>query len=192
MFVIDLKTQNYGDLWADAVDYISGGNDPLKDNYLNINLDDFISFTCVVDSGKIICFSGLQYDESKWGPGIARCSSRMWVHPDHRFIGGTRFTGGPRFLNSYYCIPQQIRIAREKNINVLFVSREDNRTAFNEYLSLLEINTGQKFSLLDGRYWVCGHVMVPGCLQHVGVGYLNDSGLTLWHNQMVKFANFDV
>jgi hypothetical protein len=192
MIVVDLKTQDYGSLWENTVSYISGGNDPLKNNYLNINLNDFISFTCVVQDDKIICFSGLQYDTTKWGAGIARCSSRMWIHPHYRFTGGTRFTGGPRFLNSYYCIPQQIRVARERNIGVLFVSREDNRSAFGEYLSLLEINTGQKFSLFDEKYWVCGPVRDHSCLQHVGVGYLNDSGPGLWQNQMRQFADISV
>jgi hypothetical protein len=184
MKVVDLKVTPIPDLRSQTVSAISNSDDSLKDNYLNINFDNFLSFPCVIASNKIIAFSGLQYDESKWGPGIARCSSRMWIHPHYRFTGGTRFTGGPKFLNSYYCMPTQLKVARDNGLNSVFVSRLHNKMAFQEYLSLLKINTGSTFDLLSDKYWVCGGVKTIECLQFIGVSHLNEYGLANWKKYM--------
>lgn len=184
MEVVDLKITTLPKLWNEAINTISSSNDPLRDNYLHINFDEFLSFTCVVHSDRIIAFSGLQYDSDKWGPHIARCSSRMWIHPDFRFNGLTRFVGGPKFLNSYYCIPKQLEVALSNGISTVFVSREHNPVAFDEYLSLLNINAGRKFNLSPDRYWVCGGVRENGCLQYVGIHHLKEDGNEVWQKYM--------
>jgi hypothetical protein len=185
MEVVDLIIDPQHKMWTETVREISESGDSLKDNYLNINFTDFLSFTAVVNNSKIICFSGLQYDCSKWGSKIARISSRMWIHPSYRFRGMTKFTGGEKFLNSYYCIPRQIEVAKANQLSSLFVSREHNRQAFSEYLELLKINTQCEFKLLDKRYWVCGpSVRSNGCLQHIGLYHLSLDGKQYWHNVM--------
>jgi hypothetical protein len=184
MKVVDLKVTSMPDLWSQTVSAISNSDDSLKANYLNINFDNFLSFPCVIDSNRIIAFSGLQYDASKWGPDIARCSSRMWIHPDFRFVGMTKFTGGTKFLNSYYCVPVQLKVARDNGLNSVFVSRQHNKMAFREYLSLLKINTDVNFDFLPDRYWVCGKVKTIECLQFIGVTHMNECGLANWKKYM--------
>lgn len=184
MRVVDLKIEPLSDSWRAVLDDISNSDDDLKDNYSNINFDDFLSFTCVLHLDRIIAFSGLQYDESKWGPHIARCSSRMWIHPDFRFNGMTRFTRGPKFLNSYYCVPKQIEVAKSKRLNTIFVSRDHNRKGFSEYLSLLKTNTGHEFTLETNKYWVCGKVKANSCSQFVGYHHLDSDGNNVWEKYM--------
>lgn len=188
MQIIDLKTNFEETLWNDALQCIQAGNDSLKKNYENINFEEFLSFTCVVDEHQIIAFSGLQYDVTKWGTGIARCSSRMWVHPEHRITSLSKFTNGPKFLNSYYCVPLQLEIAKKHNLDVVFVSREHNPAAFNEYLELLYRNTQHKFAANNSRYWICGSVRDPSCLQYVGVCYLTPDGVNVWNKNMQPLA----
>ncbi len=190
MQVIDLITDPQPTMWNATVDQIRRSDDPLRDNYLNINFKDFLSFTAVVNDNQIVCFSGLQYDPNKWGTKIARISSRMWIHPDYRFSGLTRFSGGERFLNSYYCVPKQLEIARAKQLSCVFVSREHNRVAFNEYLALLKINADCEFELLQKRYWVCGSVRNDGCLQYIGLHHLNTSCNEVWLNDMGEHQEF--
>jgi hypothetical protein len=182
--VIDQCIDPHPELWHAALDTISSGTDALKENYKSIDFAQFLSFTCLVEDNRIIAFSGLQYDQSKWGPKFARCSSRMWIHPDHRITHLKKFTGGQAFLNSYYCVPHQIMVAKSKGLDGIFVSREHNRVGFIEYLKLLGTNTDHEFSILDHRYWVCGSVRDSSCLQHIGVHYLNDRGQSSWRDAM--------
>jgi hypothetical protein len=101
MEIVDLaQTNRYDGLWSETIELISTSKDKLKNNYLSLDPRSFLSFTALVDKGKIICFSALQSNNDRWGEDIVRCSTRMWVHPDHRFLGLTRFTQGKKFLNS--------------------------------------------------------------------------------------------
>lgn len=190
MQVIDLIIDPQHEMWVETIKQISESDDPLKDNYLNINFKDFLSFTAVVSNERIICFSGLQYDSTKWGTKIGRISSRMWVHPDYRFRGLTKFTGGEKFLNSYYCVPKQLEVAKANQLSCVFVSREHNREAFKEYLELLKINAKSEFELLHKRYWVCGSVRSVGCLQYIGLHHIDVNGEEVWMNDMNNHQEF--
>lgn len=169
MNLIDFVKNPQWDLWNNFVANISATDDHLKENYLNIDFGEFLTFPCVLDSEKIICFSGLQYNEKKWGKGIARCSSRMWVHPEYRIEGLSKFSGGNKFLNTTYCLPIQFACANSLGIDTLFISRESNPLAFKQYLKLVKINCDVEFKLEANRYNVCGyqHRPSPSCQQYV-------------------------
>jgi len=175
-------------LWADCLTVIADSEDPLKENYTTINFEEFISFPCVVDSDRIVCFSGLQYNERKWGRGIARASSRMWIDPAYRHQGITKFTGGSKFLNTTYCLPLQFAELAANNINSVFISRESNVRAFKEYLKLIKINCGMEFELEPNLYNVCGpqSVIPVSCQQFVAVHHRNKSAST-WTANMIKY-----
>lgn len=189
MVVIDLIKQPNHHLWGCVLDEIQYGNDSLKENYLSIDFSQFLSFPCVIENDRVIAFSGLQYDESKWGPGIGRCSSRMWIHPEYRISNLKKFKGGPQFLNSYYIVPMQIKRAKDYNLQCIFVSREHNKNGFDQYLKLLHTNTGYMFTSLKNRYWVCGDSRLSSCLQYVGVCDLNSMNNERWHANMFKFIH---
>lgn len=188
MKVVDLIKTPMEALWADCMTAIAASEDPLKENYTTINFEEFISFPCVVDSDRIVCFSGLQYNERKWGRGIARASSRMWIDPAYRQPGITKFTGGSKFLNTTYCLPLQFAELAANNIDSVFISRESNVRAFKEYLKLIKINCNMDFELEPTLYNVCGpQVIVPlGCQQFVAVHH-RTATTAAWTANMIKY-----
>lgn len=190
MQIIDLITDPRPELWNNVITYIKTINDSLKDNYLNINFNEFLSFPVVVKDEKIICFSGLHFNERRWGKNLARFSSRMWIHPDYRIKGISKFTGGPKFLNSTYCLPIQYQKAKEFGLDSIFISREHNRMGFEQYLDLIKINCDLEFQIKPNRYNVCGGYFFDkeGCVQHVAVHHLTDSGNETWVRNMTKYV----
>lgn len=189
MKTVDLITDPQPELWARCMDVIYRSADPLRENYLNLKFDEFLSLPAVINNDRIVCFSGLQYNERKWGKGVARASSRMWIHPAYRHTGITKFAGGPRFLNTTYCLPIQWDVALNSNIDVLFISRENNLLAFQQYLNLVKINCNHIFNLQPTMYNVCGpQATVPdSCRQYVAVHYLTEQGATRWTNNMDSY-----
>lgn len=188
MQVIDLIVDPQDQLWKDTVDYISGTDDVLKNNYINIKFNEFLSFPVVIENNKIICFSGLHYNERRWGERLARFSSRMWIHPDYRIKSISKFSGGPKFLNSTYCLPLQIKKAKEVGLDSIFISREHNLLGFKQYIDLIKINCDLEFEIKPNRYNVCGRTYddQEGCVQYVAVHHLTDSGKETWVRNMTK------
>ena len=184
---VDLAVTNqYTNLWNDVQSTIASGNDLLKSNYIGLDPKSFASLTAVITDNRIVCFSGLQISNQKWGIGIGRCSARMWIDPEYRFKNITRFTGGNKFLNTTYNLPLQLAAAKARNLDSLFISRESNVNGFSEYLKLIKINCGVDFVLESALYNVCGaqHVVPESCKQHVAILHLSDNGPLRWHNQM--------
>lgn len=188
MQVIDLISNPQPDLWLQTIDFISNGEDRLKENYTNINFTEFLSFPALVENNRIICFSGLQYNEKKWGTSIARCSSRMWIHPDYRIKNIGKFTGGAKFLNSTYCLPVQLEKAKELKLDCAFISRDRNLLGFTQYIDLIKINCDLNFNIKPNRYNVCGqtHDDCEGCQQYVAVHHLTSDGNQIWIRNMTK------
>lgn len=158
-------------LWYSTLEKIAKGDDDLKSNYQNLHPEMFASLVVVIKDERILCFSGLQINSDRWGENIGRINSRMWIDPDYRFSGMVKFSGGNRFLNSYYCLPLQLREAERRNLKCLFISRENNPQGLAEYFKLIKINCNVDFELLPDRYNVCGHLdpIPESCKQFVGI-----------------------
>ena len=185
--IVDLTaTDQYQDQWTEFLVQLCLSSDLLIDNYLDLNPKDFLSFPAVIKNNKIICFSGLQINEDDWGKGIARCSAKLWIHPDYRQKGLSKFTGGDRFLNTFYCLPEQIKKAQDQKIKCLFISREHNLEGFKAYLNLIKINCGYEFQLLESKYNVCGYI-AESCNQYVAVLPLTEDGENQWRTNMDQF-----
>lgn len=186
--VTDLAVDDtYMGLFEEALAKIAASADPLKNNYVDLNPKEYISFPAVIREGKIACFSGLSAMSERWGPGIARMSTRMWVDYQYRFSGLIKFRGGPQFMNTTYCLPMQIQKAKEAGVKCLFISREGNRNlGLNQYLNLIKINNNLEFKLLSNKYNVCGSVdPVPeSCKQFVAIHALTPDGEEVWTQNM--------
>jgi len=188
MLVTDLsKDDTHINLWYEYQSQIMESDDPLIENYLYLNPKSFACFPTVIEEDRIVCFSALQIN--KWGNGIARCSTRMWVHPDHRLPGMSKFSGGDRFLNTTHCLPIQFEEAKRLGIECLFISREKNKVGFQEYINLIKINCGYSFVLEEQKYNVCGsEEPVPeSCKQFVAICPLTENGHNVWKENMDKF-----
>jgi len=186
--VTDLAVDDtYLDLFNEALEKIAESSDPLKNNYAGLNPKDYLSFPAVIREGKIACFSAMNMIPDKWGNGIARISSRLWIDRQYRFEGLVKFRGGDKFMNTTYCLPMQIQKAREADIKCLFVSREGTSyLGFNEYINLIKTNTGLEFKLLPNKYNVCGSVdpIPESCKQFVAIHALTNDGEEIWNQQM--------
>lgn len=187
--IVDFVTRFDDKLWSECQQYISESTDTLKDNYVKLDPCDFVSFPVVIIDNKIVCFSALQINEERWGKGIGRCSTRMWIHPDYRH-GLTKFNGGDKFLNTTYCVPLQLAAAKLNNLDCVFISREHNLLGFGEYAKLIKINCDTSFLLEATRYNVCGSLdpIPDSCKQWVMVHHLTDSGEECWNRNMKKYV----
>lgn len=180
------KNRDYDHLWKDFFRTLDQTQDLLKANYVDLDPSSFSSLPVVIRDDKIICFSGLQVNVDRWGPGIGRCSSRMWYHPDYRIKGLKKFSGGDRFLNSRFCVPMQLAAARDLGLDCVFISKENNFKGFKQYVELLKINARVDFSLEEKFYNVCGtmDIIPESCKQIVAVHYLTDQGPAVWQRNM--------
>lgn len=178
--IIDFTNNFDSVLWKQYQDYLLTTTDDLKDNYINLDPRDFACFPVVIIDNQIVCFSALQINEEKWGKGIGRVSTRMWLHPEYRHKG--KFTGGDKFLNTTFCLPLQLAKAKMLGLDCVFISREHNPKAFEHYLDLIKINALTEFTMEKLKYNVCGRLdpIPESCKQWVAVIFLTDKGQDVW------------
>ena len=186
--IIDFATNFDQGRWDQYQKYLATTNDNLKDNYVGLDPRDFACFPVVIIDDQIVCFSALQLSETKWGPGIGRVSTRMWIHPNYRHKG--RFTSGNKFLNTTYCLPLQMAKAQMLGLDCVFISREHTPLAFESYLDLIETNCGVKFYMAEDKYNVCGSLdpIPDSCKQWVAVHGITFQGAHRWSHQMGQYV----
>lgn len=186
--IIDFAVRFDQELWDKYQMYLATTNDELKENYVGLDPRTFACFPVVIIDNQIVCFSALQIDEQRWGPGIGRVSTRMWLHPDYRHTG--KFTGGSKFLNTTYCLPLQLAKAKMLGLDCVFISREHNPKAFEHYLDLIKINCHVNFHIAIAKYNVCGSLdpIPESCKQWVAVHGLTDTGVHRWSHQMRRYV----
>lgn len=189
--IIDFATNFDQELWDQYQTYLESTTDALKENYVGLDPRDFACFPVVIINNQIVCFSALQLSEEKWGSGIGRVSTRMWLHPNYRHAG--KFTGGDKFLNTTYCLPLQMAKAKMLGLDCVFISREHNPKAFEHYLDLIKINCNETFDLEPTRYNVCGSLdpIPESCKQWVAIKCFNPLGVRRWAEQMLRFRIHD-
>lgn len=180
-----VKDRSYDDLWNKTLTEISTGQDKLKNNYKEIDLSTFISFYIALEHDHIVGFSGLQYKPDRWGNDIARCMTRFYLHPKIRH--GTSLFKRPLLTEDL--LPRQILDAKEKNMSLIFMSRESGKQSFLKGLEYLKSkNCFLSFRMLDEKYNVCGHLQpIPAsCQQYVAVMDLNSFAQESWDRSMLK------
>lgn len=190
MELIDLtENEKFLDLFKYTLSVIEKSNDPLKENYVKINLDEFLSFPILIKNNEIICFSGAQIRHNIWGKHIARISTRFWKHPKFRIKSFHKLNNVENTLNIKYCIPMQIEKLKKHNIECFFISRESKKTgkvmyAFSEYIELINKEYNQNLKILPNRYNVCGlHSVNEKCKQFVSLNHTENS-LKIWNEYM--------
>ena len=182
--IIDFAVNFDPELWDKYQSYLATTNDELKENYVGLDPRTFACFPVVIVDNQIVCFSALQISEERWGPGIGRVSTRMWLHPDYRHKG--KFVGGDKFLNTTFCLPLQLAKAKLLGVDCVFISREHNPKAFEHYLDLIKINCQVSFHMGPGKYNVCGSLdpIPESCKQWVAVHAITPAGVYRWSHQM--------
>jgi len=187
--IVDLATSFDAKIWSQFQQYVVTTNDDLKYNYIDLDPRNYVSFPVVVIDNMIVCFSALQINTDWWGHGIGRVSTRMWIHPDYRHTG--KFTKGNKFLNTTYCLPLQLAKAKLLGLDCVFISRENNLKAFEEYLKLIKVNCNTEFKMEPTKYALNGpcYVEDPGSMkQWVMLHYLTTNGQDCWNRNMKNYV----
>lgn len=158
-------------------------SDLLYENYANLNINDFICLTAVIEGDEIIALSGIQYMPDRWGEHTVRMSTRFWMHPKYRINSLSKFDPDMRFyFNSQLMIPHQLNFLKKIPIKFAIITREGNyRRSFEKFIKLVNHHNNTNFSILDGLYNVCQPMeTVPhSCQQIIAVHSLNNTDFQL-------------
>ena len=119
------------DTWAtnlfnEELERIASEDIKLKKNYIDINLDDYYSFTLLInDSDELVAFSGLQ-KPGPWHSNIARIGTRYRIVKKFQTTGLLARTYDRSLLSgSKYMMPYQLRVAIDLDLDGVFFSREN-------------------------------------------------------------------
>ncbi len=147
--------------------------DPLYENYANLDIADFICLTAVLDQDEIIALSGVQEKPNRWGKNTVRMSTRFWMHPKFRISALSKYDPEQRFyFNSQLMIPHQLEFLKTLGVRFAIITREGNyRRSFGKFIELVNYHNKTNFRVLEGIYNVCDHMpVVPeSCQQIVAV-----------------------
>lgn len=152
--------------------------DPLYENYANLDLKDFICLTAVLEQNEIIALSGVQQKPERWGKNTVRMSTRFWMHPKFRISALSKYDPEQRFyFNSQLMIPYQLTFLKQLGVEFAIITREGNyRRSFTKFIELVNYHNRTNFKVLPGIYNVCDHMpIVPeSCQQIVAVHSFNN------------------
>lgn len=176
LIVLDIKKDfsTYEKLWIECNSYIKNNcrTDSLYENYLSINLDDFLNFNIAVYNDRIISFGGLEQKKDRWGNHIVRALTRFWIHPDHRTKGLTKWDDN-KIRFSPIILKSQLKHFDDQNTRpAIMITREGKYIkSFKEIIRLANSVSEEQFIILDGRFNVCKPQNPPpkSCVQYVAI-----------------------
>jgi hypothetical protein len=176
LIVLDIKKNfsTYEKLWAECNSYVKNNcqTDPLYENYLSINLDDFLNFSIAVYDDRIISFGGLEQKKDRWSDHIVRALTRFWIHPDHRTKGLTKWDD-TKIRFSPIILKSQLQHFYDQNTRpAIMITREGKYiNSFREIIRLANSVSQEQFTILDGRFNVCKPQNPPPktCVQYVAI-----------------------
>jgi hypothetical protein len=189
MKIIDFCENFDKDLWEKTLEIIVNNKDELKNNYINLSPKDFVCWPVLIENNEIVCFSGLQINQERWGDNFARINSRFFISPKYRHRTPGKLNNHDKFLNTKYLLPVQIEFAKEMGLKGIFMSREgDHKKVFEHYANLAYKNTGYFFKILTYQYNVCGqqNPVPESCKQWIAL-HCFDGNENLWNTSMKDF-----
>lgn len=181
--IINIKDQNlHNQLWNDCLTDIKNlcTNDSLYENYINIDLDNFLYFTGLVLDNKIISFGGIDQRFISWGKYTVRALSKFWIHPKYRTLSLTKWRDS-NFKFSPFILHNQLDFIRNLNhIKAVIITREGNYgNSFKEIIRLANTVADTPFQIMPHRYNVCdiSKNIKPSCWQFLAtnnIDHFND------------------
>lgn len=177
--LIDLKKnlQEYQDLWHRCQAYIRQHcrDDLLFRNYVNINLDDFLSFIVVVYDEDVAAFGAVESKPQCWGADVARALTRFWINPKYRTQGLTKWRDSKIKYSPTILKPQLEYLRTQPQIKSVIITREGNYPrSFAEIIRLANTVSEREFVIMPGKYNVCEPMQSPpeSCRQFVATDNL--------------------
>lgn len=176
LVILDIKKDlsTYQKMWAECRSYIKNNCqlDLLYENYLSINLEDFLNFSIAVYNDQIISFGGLEQKKDRWGDHIVRALTRFWIHPDHRTKGLTKWNDNKIRFSPIILKSQLNHFNTQKTRPAIMITREGKYIkSFREIIRLANSVSYDQFTILDGRFNVCKPQNPPPktCVQYVAI-----------------------
>ena len=129
MKIVDIISQpehfHYFDECREA---IANANDPLIENYINIDFSEYLEFNLLVDDDdEVISFCGMQ-SKPVFGFNCARIATRTWVNPKYRVksLLSKNFQNeiNRGFHNTRYLLTHQIEQCKKRGLDFCFMSRQ--------------------------------------------------------------------
>lgn len=145
-------------------------NDPLSNNYSfeNFDIDNQLAITFGYLENEIVLLSTL-YKRENYVNGLARTMNRVWKHPKIRAPGFGKFIKDED-ITSLEIVPFHIEIAKQNNINTLFISIEGGAYRYLNFLSKkLSNKTSLEWIALKNKIDVTG----KNNLQHITYCHIN-------------------
>lgn len=150
------------------------------ENYRDLEkrLPDYECFNAIVEDEKLVAISGL-YNGGIYPNNTARILDRTYYYNWNKDEGTKSVFRSDTRYNSFYAIPYQIAVAKEKGFSSVFISMQtpSKRRALSW---LIKNQPTYNFELLDGLYNTCkclknGTISPnPLCWQNVALHYLTD------------------
>jgi hypothetical protein len=174
--IIDIKKEisNYSGQWLACLDYlkINCQQDTLYQNYINLELDNFLTFTAVIYQDEIVSFGGAEMRQDRWGDNIARALTRFWISPKYRSQGLTKWRNDSIKFSPIVLKSQLTFLKTIDSIKAVIITREGKYLkSFGEIIRLANTVSNQEFQIMPGRYNVCECMDDPpeSCRQFVAV-----------------------
>lgn len=145
--------------------------------YLNLDLNDFESFTMLLDDDRFVAFSGAHI-ESHYPEHVVRVGSRLWFSKKYRQVSLASTTMGNWNINagSKYLIPAQNKIVKKLGYKYSFWSREypARRKTFLRLVKLCNKYAEDEQFPLPNVYNICPPVnqrvsTLPSCWQNIAL-----------------------
>jgi hypothetical protein len=186
-FDLKINYQTHQSEWHRCLDYIKHNcqGDALYQNYISIDLDQFLSFTILIDQGEIISFGGVEKKLDRWGESIARVLTRFWIKPTHRTKALTKWQSNSIKFSPIILKPQLDFLIKNTNIQAAMITREGNYVrSFKEIIRLANTVSENKFIIQEGRFNVCTptNTDLP-CSQMISLSSLKNSPISNILNQ---------
>jgi hypothetical protein len=186
-FDLKINYQTYQSEWHRCLDFIKHNcqSDALYQNYISIDLDQFLSFTILIEQGEIISFGGVEKKLDRWGESIARVLTRFWISPNYRTKTLTKWQSNSIKFSPTILKPQLEFLVKNTNIEAAMITREGNYVrSFNEIIRLANTVSENKFIIQEGRFNVCKptNTDLP-CSQLIALSSLKNSSISNILNQ---------
>lgn len=136
-------------------------------NYRNINVDDYLSFTVLMNDKEFVSFSGA-HTAPHYPTGSVRIGSRYWIALKYRQPGLFKINSSKLYPSSEYLFPAQNTRIRDLGYDYSFWTREhpDRQWAFDQIVDIINRHANEQFEYhgLSDVYNLCRPIPSTGAV----------------------------
>lgn len=179
--IINIKHdyQQYQSIWADCLTYIEQHckKDSLYENYLSIDVTNFLCFHAAIYDETIIAFGGVEQKPDRWGDNVVRALTRFWMHPEFRTKGLTKWNDKTIRFSPIILKAQLEYLSNHGEGKTVIITREGRYlNSFREIVRLANSVSNKDFTVMPDRYNVCKPQDPPPatCVQFIAINNVDE------------------